>query len=277
MGTLNNQNRKTVKRKKRKNANNYLYIAITLVIVFMVLATTLICLLVGCNEGEASSVSPDSSLISSVEESSEQIVESHIESVTESSEHESSEVIVLNPTEEYEKYIGVEYAIDMPEYYRDMVRPGVLFTGYYSSDDVSRDRIHLKPCVKLKARLGNIMQVNKGEGVGYGFTDYLERDSVIGLLPIGFSDGFTRGFSHRFYVTIRGHKCPLVGNICMDHSMIDITDLPDPQLGEEIVIYGDGINGADGAMNIAEVADMRGTIVDEVLTNLAARLPRKFV
>ena len=121
------------------------------------------------------------------------------------------------------------------------------------------------------------MQVKKGEGVGYGFTDYLERDSVIGLLPIGFSDGFTRGFSHRFYVTIRGHKCPLVGNICMDHSMIDITDLPDPQLGEEIVIYGDGINGADGAMNIAEVADMRGTIVDEVLTNLAARLPRKFV
>jgi len=116
MATQNNQNRKTVQRKKRKNANNYLYIAITLVIVFMVLATTLICLLVGCNEGEASSVSPDSSLISRVEESSEVIAESSIESVTESSEHESSEVIVLNPTEEYEKYIGVEYAIDMTEY-----------------------------------------------------------------------------------------------------------------------------------------------------------------
>ena len=166
---------------------------------------------------------------------------------------------------------------DMPEYYRDMVRPGVLFTGYYSSDDVSRDRIHLKPCVKLKAKLGNIMPVKKGEGIGYGFTDYLERDSVIGLLPIGFSDGFTRGFSHRFYVTIRGYKCPIIGNICMDHCMIDITDLPDPVLGEEIIVYGDGINGADGAMNIAEVAELRGTIVDEVLTNIAARVPRIFV
>jgi len=166
---------------------------------------------------------------------------------------------------------------DMPEYYRDMVRPGVLFTGYYSSDDVSRDRIHLKPCVKLKARLGNIMSVKKGEGIGYGFTDYLERDSVIGLLPIGFSDGFTRSFSHRFYVTIRGYKCPIIGNICMDHCMIDITDLPAPVLGEEIVVYGDGVNGVDGAMNIAEVAQLRGTIVDEVLTNIAARIPRKFV
>ena len=166
---------------------------------------------------------------------------------------------------------------DMPEYYRDMVRPGVLFTGYYSSDEVSRDRIRLKPCVKLKARLGNIMPVKAGEGVGYGFTDYLERDSVIGLLPIGFSDGFTRSFYHRFYVTIRGYRCPLVGNICMDHSMIDITDLPDPVLGEEIVIYGDGTDGPDGAMNIAEVAELRGTIVDEVLTNIAARVPRRFV
>ena len=166
---------------------------------------------------------------------------------------------------------------DMPEYYRDMVRPGVLFTGYYSSDEVSRDRIHLKPAVKLKAKLGNIMEVKAGEGVGYGFTDYLTRDSVIGLLPIGFSDGFTRNFSHRFFVTIRGYKCPIVGNICMDHCMIDITDLPDPQLGEEIVVYGDGVNGADGAMSVAEVADLRGTIVDEVLTNIAARVPRRFV
>ena len=59
--------------------------------------------------------------------------------------------------------------------------------------------------------------------------------------------------------------------------MIDITDLPDPQLGEEIVIYGDGVNGPDGAMSIEEVAELRGTIVDEVLTNIAARIPRIFI
>ena len=166
---------------------------------------------------------------------------------------------------------------DLPELDRDMVRPGLLLTGYYTSDEVSRERIHLRPCVKVKARLGNIMPVKAGEGIGYGFTHHLTRDSIVGLLPLGFSDGFTSGFSNRFFVTIRGHRCPIIGNICMDHCMIDLTDLPEPKIGEEIVVYGDGVNGADGAMNIEEVAALRGTIVDEVLTNLAARMPRKFV
>ena len=166
---------------------------------------------------------------------------------------------------------------DLPEYDRDMVRPGLLLTGYYTSEEVSRERIHLVPCIKLKARLGNIMPVAAGEGIGYGFTYHTSRDSIIGLLPLGFSDGFTRAFSNRFFVTIRGYRCPVVGTICMDHCMIDLTDLPNPQIGEEIVVYGDGSNGPDGAMNIQETADLRGTIVDEVRTNLAARLPRRYV
>lgn len=164
-----------------------------------------------------------------------------------------------------------------PELDQDMVRPGLLFTGYYTSDDVDRTRIHLEPCVKLKARLGNIFLAKAGEGVSYGFTHRFSRDTLVGLLPLGFSDGFTRAFSNRFFVTIRGHRCPVIGNICMDHCVIDLTDVPDPQIGEEIVVYGDGTSGADHAMNIQQVADLRGTIVDEVLTNLAARLPRKFV
>lgn len=166
---------------------------------------------------------------------------------------------------------------DMPEYYRDMVRPGLLFTGYYTSDDVKRDVIRLQPCVKLKARLGNVMPVKAGEGVSYGFTYHLPEDTLVGLLPLGFSDGFTRGFSNDFFVTIRGYRCPVIGTICMDHCMIDLKNVPDPQVGEEIVVYGDGVDGPDHAMNIEEVAAKRGTIVDEVLTNLAARLPRIYV
>ena len=166
---------------------------------------------------------------------------------------------------------------DLPEYYRDMVRPGLLLTGYYSSEEVRRDQIKLQPCVKLKARLGNFMPVKAGEGVGYGHTYHLPEDTVIGLMPLGFSDGFTRGFSNDFFVTIRGHKCPVIGRICMDHCMIDLKDVPDPVIGEEIVVYGDGINGADGAMNVDEVAAKRDSIPDEVLTNINARVPRIFV
>ena len=69
----------------------------------------------------------------------------------------------------------------------------------------------------------------------------------------------------------------MIGNICMDHCMIDLCNVPDPQIGEEIVVYGDGVEGADGAMSAQEAADKRGTVVDEVLTNLAARLPRILV
>ena len=166
---------------------------------------------------------------------------------------------------------------DLPEFYRDMVRPGLLLTGWYASDEVSRERIKLQPCVKLKARLGNVMPVKAGEGVGYGFTYHLPEDTLVGVLPLGFSDGFTRAFSNNFFVTIRGHRCAVIGNICMDHCMIDLCNVPDPQIGEEIVVYGDGVEGADGAMSAQEVADKRGTVVDEVLTNLAARLPRILV
>lgn len=166
---------------------------------------------------------------------------------------------------------------DLPEFYRDMVRPGLLLTGFYTSDDVSRDRIRLQPCVKLKARLGNIMPVKAGEGVGYGFTYHLPEDTLVGLLPLGFSDGFTRSFSNDFFVTIRGYRCPIIGNICMDHCMIDLKNVPAPCIGEEITVYGDGVNGQDGAMSAEEVAAKRGTVVDEVLTNLASRLPRILV
>lgn len=164
-----------------------------------------------------------------------------------------------------------------PELDRDMVRPGLLLTGYYASDEVKRDRVWLQPCVKVKARLGNVMTIKKGEGISYGFTHRVAKDTVIGLLPLGFSDGFTRAFSNRFFVTIRGHLCQVIGNICMDHCVIDLSNVPNPQIGEEIVVYGDGVNGQDRAMNILEVAELRGTIPDEVLTNLSSRLPRKLV
>lgn len=67
--------------------------------------------------------------------------------------------------------------------------PGLLLTGYYTSEEVSRERIHLVPCIKLKARLGNIMSVAAGEGIGYGFTYHTSRDSIIGRCPLAFPTG----------------------------------------------------------------------------------------
>jgi alanine racemase len=163
---------------------------------------------------------------------------------------------------------------DLPEYDYDMVRPGLILTGIYSSDEVSRDRVKVAPCVRLLARLGNVSVLPAGEGIGYGHTFRLERETRVGILPVGFSDGFTRMFSNNFYVIVKGHKCNVIGNICMDHCVIDLSEVPDAAVGDEIIVYGDG---SDGAVSVAGAAERRGTIPDEVLTNLSPRLPRVFV
>lgn len=161
-----------------------------------------------------------------------------------------------------------------PEYQYDMVRPGLSLTGHYASQYVNKERVKLTPCITLKARLGSIIEVKKDEWIGYGFTKKLKKDTKVGLLPLGYSDGFTRVFSNNFYVVIRGKSCPIIGSICMDHCMIDLTAVPDAEIDDLIIVYG---NGEDSAMTAEEVAQLRGTTVDEVLTNLSQRLPRKFI
>jgi alanine racemase len=163
---------------------------------------------------------------------------------------------------------------DLPEYDFDMVRPGLLFAGTYSSDEVSRERIRVKPALRLIGRLGSIAMIPAGERVGYGFTYQLEKDTPVGILPLGYSDGFSRSYSNRFYVVVRGRRCPVIGRICMDHCMIDLSAVPDAEIGDEIIVYG---NGDDGAITVEEAAKLRGTVPEEVLTNLSARLPRIFV
>lgn len=172
-------------------------------------------------------------------------------------------------------HISASAAIcNYPEYQYDMVRPGLSLTGHYASQYVNRERIKLTPCITLKARLGNIMEVKKDEWISYGFTKKLEKDTKVGLLPLGYSDGLTRSFSDGFYVVIRGKPCQIIGVICMDHCMIDLTSVPDAEINDLIIVYG---NGNDLAITPGQAAELRGTTVDEVLTNLSQRLPRRFV
>lgn len=161
--------------------------------------------------------------------------------------------------------------VDLPEYRLDMVRAGLILTGFYTSHDLREERVPVKPCVTLRARLANVKTVKKGEGIGYGQTFHTPCDMRIGTVPMGFSDGYSRYFSNRSYVICRGQRCPIVGNICMDQFMIDLSRVPDAAIEDDLILYGDG---TDGAPTAEDAADMRGTIVDEVLTNLSRRLPR---
>lgn len=164
--------------------------------------------------------------------------------------------------------------IDLPEYYLDMVRPGIILSGFYPSNEVNMNEYIFKPCVTLKARLANVKELEAGEGIGYGHLFKTSDKTVVGTIPLGYADGYSRLFSNNGYVVVKGVKCPILGKVCMDQFMIDLSNIDNPQIGDEVIIYGDG---TDGAMTAEDAANVRKTISYEVLTNLGKRLPRKYV
>src|SRR5699024_2616639 len=115
--------------------------------------------------------------------------------------------------------------IDLPEYNLDMVRSGIINYGLYPSNEVNKEKIDLKPAMTLKTRISNIKKVPKNTGVSYGHTFVTKRDSIIGTIPIGYADGFTRLLSSKAEVLVKGERVPVIGRICMDQCMIDLTDV----------------------------------------------------
>lgn len=165
--------------------------------------------------------------------------------------------------------------IEMPEYYFDMVRPGIILAGFYPSDEVDTEKYKFEICVTLKARLANVKTIDAGEGVGYGHLYRADKPVTVGTIPLGYADGYSRLLSNKGYVVVKGVKCQILGKVCMDQFMVDLSNVENPQIGDVAIVYGDG---TDGAMTAEDVANMRGTISYEVLTNLAVRrLPKIYV
>jgi alanine racemase len=166
--------------------------------------------------------------------------------------------------------------IDMPEAYScyNGVRPGIILYGYYPSDEVIKDRISLKPVMSLKANIVNIKEVDEGTPISYGRKFYTKRKSKIATLPFGYADGFTRLLSGKIKVIAGGKLVPVVGSICMDQCMIDITDCGQLKVGDEVVVMGE----SNGIKNDADdYAEALGTINYEVLCMVSRRVPRVYI
>lgn len=164
--------------------------------------------------------------------------------------------------------------IDLPEYNLNMVRGGIMLYGLYPSDEVIKEEVKLKPAMTLKAEISNIKVVPKGTGISYGQIFVTERESKIATIPIGYADGFTRLLTSKSEVAIKGQRVPVVGKICMDQSMIDVTDVENVHIGDEVILFGDG---SFGSPHIDEVAKTLGTISYEVLCMVGRRVPRVYV
>lgn len=173
------------------------------------------------------------------------------------------------------KHVGNSATIiDLPEYYFDMVRAGIILSGFYPSQYVDKSRLSLKPCIALKAQISAIKKVTPHSGVSYGYTYKTKKEVLIGTIPLGYADGLSRSLSNNFYVLVNGVKCLQVGRICMDQFMVDISKVDNPKVGDVVTIYG---YGDDDALTVEDVANIRGTISYEVESTLSIRLPRKYI
>lgn len=161
--------------------------------------------------------------------------------------------------------------IDIPEADFDLVRPGIMLYGLYPSDEVDISRIHLRQAMALKANICHVKNVKAGVNIGYGCTYTTTRAAKIATLPLGYADGYTRLLSNKGVALVRGQRVPIVGRICMDQCMLDVSEVDDAEMGDEAVLFGK--QGKD-FLSIDEVAELIGTINYEIVCMISARVPR---
>lgn len=157
-----------------------------------------------------------------------------------------------------------------PDTHYSLLRPGLAIYGLPPVPAI-RDQIDLRPVMTLKTRVVQIKRIPAGVGVSYGHTFVAPRASVIGVLAVGYADGYRRGLQHGGEVMIRGRRAPVVGAVCMDLTMVDLTDVPGAATGDEVILWG----GAGEAMiSVNDIARLAQTISYEMLCTVGKRVPR---
>ncbi|WP_297722423.1 alanine racemase [Intestinimonas sp.] len=158
--------------------------------------------------------------------------------------------------------------LNYPCTHLDMIRPGIALYGHYPAPGMEHT-CPLEPVMTLKTRVAAVRTLPAGTPVSYGCTHVLGRDSRLAVLPVGYADGYFRLFSDQLAVEVRGGKAPLVGRVCMDMCMADVTDLMEVQPGDETTLYGNNVPVEVGAA-------LAGTIPYELLCDVSPRVPRLY-
>ncbi len=159
-----------------------------------------------------------------------------------------------------------------PEADFDGVRPGIMIYGHYPSAQTPKN-IAIREALTLKTRIIFMKEATAGTTISYGRTHTLKRLSKVATLPIGYADGYSRLLSGQGEAAVRGVRVPVIGRVCMDQCMIDVTDVQGVSVGDEVVLYGGGYD----YLSVTAIAEKIGTISYEVLCNIGQRVPRIYV
>ena len=173
----------------------------------------------------------------------------------------------------FKAHIQGSYGVlNYPSLKFDYVRLGIALYGVLSSprDTIISD-IKLKPVLSLKARIACVKQLHKGEAIGYGFTYKATKEMQIATVSVGYADGIPRELSNKGFVLINGQKAAIVGRVCMDQLMVDVTDIKGVSCGDEAIFIG---KSGNSEIMAADLADSINTISNEILSQLGSRLGR---
>ena len=161
--------------------------------------------------------------------------------------------------------------LNYPCAHLDMVRPGIALYGHYPDPSCEGlDGPGLLPVMTLKTRIVAVRELPAGTCISYGCTHTLERDSRLAVLPIGYADGLERLLSNRTEMLVNGSRVPVLGRVCMDMCMVDVTDIPDVAIGDVVTVFGPDLP-------LEEKADTVGTIQYEMLCGVSRRVPRVYL
>ena len=169
------------------------------------------------------------------------------------------------------RHIANSAAIMMyPETHLDMVRAGIILYGFYPSEDVNKDRLKLRRVMTLKSRITLIKEI-ENRGVSYGKTYIAHNKTKIATIPVGYADGYTRLLNNKAKIIAKGKTVNVIGRICMDQCMIDVTNVHNINTGDEVIIFGEDIVTAD------DIAMSLGTINYEIVCMISRRIPRIYL
>lgn len=164
--------------------------------------------------------------------------------------------------------------IDVKEANMDLVRAGISTYGLYPSNEVEKKNVPLKPALQLISHVAHVKWVESGTPVSYGCTYVTKRKTRIATIPVGYGDGYPRSLSNKGYVLIRGKKAPILGRVCMDQFMVDVTDIDAVTFQDRVTLVGtDG--GED--LPVEVLSDLSGRFNYEFVCDLGKRIPREFI
>lgn len=163
--------------------------------------------------------------------------------------------------------------IEMQEVNLDMVRDGISVYGMYPSDEVNKERLKLVPAMELKAYVSFVKTVEAGSEIGYGGTFTTTRKTEVATIPVGYADGYPRALSGKGHVLVHGRRAPILGRVCMDQFMVDVTDIGGVKEGDTVTLAG---RDGDGYISIEEVAEMAYSFNYEFVCDIGKRVPRVY-